>query len=139
MIDPDLTQNKRGDEHLVYENLKRGQSRNDADVQGIEKHLRSHCHSLIGLRMEANPLKGAYAYFSSAERLKYQYMVVHFYDQKIDQCGGRFKFYEVERAKNLYDDDTGRIEDEETDPEGSGYEAKWYFCRVLVRKSNFFP
>ena len=138
MIDPGLTKNRKEDKHLVYEHLKRGLSRNDGDVQGVEKHLRSHCHGLIGLLMEATPLEGAYAYFSAAERLKYQYMVVHFYDQKIYQCGGRFKFYEVERAKNLYNSNTGRIEDDETDPEGSGYEAKWYFCRALVRKSKFF-
>ena len=135
MIDPDLNSNTP--ENLVFKRLRRG-GRTDEKQHAIS-HLENNCHALIGLHNVAQPVDGkhlgSYAYFSAAMRMGYQYMVVQHYDRTLQRCGNNVKFYEVENAKSLYNQHTGRI----NDAEGSGYEAKWYFCRELVRVRNFFP
>lgn len=136
MIDPDLNANTQ--QNLVFKRLRRG-GRTDEKQQAIS-HLESNCHGgLIGLHNAAQPLNGkhhgAFAYLSAAKRMGYQYMVVQHYDTTLQRCGNNVKFYKIEDAQSLYDEHTGRINDDE----GSGYEAKWYFCRELVRVKNFFP
>ena len=138
MIDPELSGNSQDSENLVYENINRGLERNDEMAQA-EEYLRSNCNSLMGLLMIANPLSGAFGYFNAAKRRNYHLMVVQFYDSGLEKCGRKFKFYEVKRAENLYNENTGRIEDDEGDPVGSGYEAKWYFCKLSGSNSKEIP
>ena len=138
MIDPDLSDNSQNFENLVYENLDRGLERND-EIEQAEEYLRSNCVNLIGLWMKASPMSGAFAYFSAAKRSHYHHMVVQFYDNGLDKCGRKFKYYTVKHAKSLYDENTGQIEDDEGDPVGSGFQAKWYFCKLSGSSSKQLP
>ena len=159
LIDPNINKNIQGNRAVkeifrrnIEETFSLESRTDDKMVRDVANHLRDHCSHLVGLEMKAKPLKGAYAYFSAAKRMGYQYMVVQFYDHARKRrsnpnsetpCGQKFKYYEVEVAQGLFDPNTGNIEDpiEDIDPEGStsgsGDRAKWYFCRQLIRIKNF--
>ena len=126
LIDPDINQNT--DENTVYRKIDKRLERND-EVREMEEHLRTSCSNLMGLEMTVTPFKGAYAYFSAAMRMKYQYMAVQPYDAELGHCGQKFKYYQVDQAQQHFDENTGRIEDGKGDTEGTGRKAQWYFCK----------
>ena len=126
MIDPQIY--SIDNENEAIENVENSEGE---QANFIAHHLRNRCSHLIGLVMVADPLTGAYAYFSGAIRLKYEYMVVHLYDRKRRECTHQFLSFNVKTAQTLYKEDTGKI----GDIDGSGYEAKWYFCKYMYRGS----
>ena len=126
MIDkeiPQITDKNKAFSKMYEEN------RGNDEIRATEGHLRTFCMNLVGLEMEAQPYTGAYAYFSAAIRLKYHFMAVQPFSKSLDKCEPRFKYYQVERARNYYDEKSGRIEDGKGDTKGSGYQARWYFCK----------
>ena len=128
MIDPDLNANRHG--NLVFQWLRRG-GQSDEKQQALE-HLQSRCHGgVIGARNVAMSAQGRLQvgmYFSAAMEMGYQYMVVQIYNKDINQCGPNVLFYNVKVAKQIFNANTGNI----GDVEGSGYDARWYFCREHV-------
>jgi hypothetical protein len=151
LIDPDINENLWGNKAIQKIGIFDSQS---DEVRDVIAHLKSRCALLVGLKMVASPLTGAYAYLSAAKRMGYQYMVVQFYDharrrmgnsrKKETSCSQKFKYYEIETAQSLFDPESGNIEDpfEEFDPKGStsgsGDEAKWYLCRELTLTTKIF-
>ena len=96
------------------------------EVQRVMKYIQDNCMTLIGLEMKADPLAGAFAYFSAAIQLKYTKIIIQLYDSKLKCCGKSFRTYDVHTAKLKYCSYTGKIDD----IDGSGYKAKWYFCQL---------
>ena len=136
MIDPTLTQNT--DENQIYRDFRitaLGGTESDQSRQAQET-MRSRClGGLIGLAMTSDSFDGGFTYLSAAQKMTYTYMIVEFYfEQNMDDpnspCGEKFKNFEVHHAKQIYDENTGRIGDEE----GSGYRARWYFCKERGRR-----
>ena len=93
-----------------------------------EAKFLKQCVGLMGLEMVAKPFTGGFAYLSAAHLTGFQYLVVQRYDKGKDKCIDDFLNYEVAniRAKKLYDGETDLIEN----IEGSGYKAKWHFCKL---------
>ena len=139
MIDPELSVNN--EKNKVFEELGMRSWNAGFSDEAIDarKHLKGHCTNLVGLQMTADPADGAFAYLSAATRMKYHYMVVEHASSGIakkgkrrrgnsaaqEQCSPTIEFYEVADAHRLYDGKTKRI----GNSEGSGYQAKWYFCK----------
>ena len=98
----------------------------NSHVERILKYIHNNCTALIGLEMKADPLAGALAYFSAAMNLRYTKMIIQLYDSKLKRCGKLFRTYDVFYAKANFCTHTGRIDD----IDGSGYRAKWYFCKL---------
>ena len=93
---------------------------------------------MVGLENEAES-SGGFTYLSAAKRMSYQYMVVQYHNEKIEnhdhssgQCVQKFRVYKVTNALKLFDGSTGRIEDGFGDTAGSGEKAMWYFCRTIA-------
>ena len=127
MIDPILTQNT--DENKIYRDFETTAVASQA--RQIQEIMRSQClGGLIGLAMMPDSLDGGFTYLSAANKMGYRYMIVEFYiEQNMDDpdspCAEKFKNFEVNHAKKIYDENTGLIGNEE----GSGYNAIWYFCK----------
>ena len=127
MIDPILTQNT--DENKIYRDFKTmAQTQQSRQIQEI---MRSQClGGLIGLAMMPDSLDGGFTYLSAANKMAYRFMIVEFYvEQNMEEpdspCAEKFKVFGVHHAKQIYDENTGLIGEEE----GSGYNAIWYFCK----------
>ena len=121
------------DENQIYRDFRitaLGGTESDQSRQAQET-IRSRClGGLIGLAMTSDPLDGGFTYLSAANKMGYRYMIVEFYiEQNMDDpdspCAEKFKNFEVNHAKKIYDENTGLIGNEE----GSGYNAIWYFCK----------
>ena len=93
-----------------------------------EAKFLKQCVGLMGLEMVAKPFTGGFAYLSAAHLTGFKYLVVQRYDKGKDLCIDDFLKYEVAniRSDKLYDGDTGLIEK----IDGSGYKAKWHFCKL---------
>ena len=98
----------------------------NSDVERILRYIQDNCTALIGLEMKADPLAGAFAYFSAAMKSRYTKMITQLYDSKLKRCGKLFLTYDVHYAKARFCIKTGKIDG----IDGSGYRAKWYFCKV---------
>ena len=137
MIDPIMNQNTN-DNHIYKFLSKIGTD----EAQGVRELLISQCsQGLIGLTQASQSHFGGFAYLSAAKRMQYQYMVVQFFNTKAEkhthssgQCSQKFKTYKVEHALKIYNGHTGNIEQGDGESEGSGYKARWYFCRMVKNK-----
>ena len=134
MVDPNIYRNTEKNHVLKFLS---GIS-TDLAIQ-IRELLSSRCiNGLVGLENEAES-SGGFTYLSAAQRMSYQYMVVQFHNDKIEnhdhssgQCVQKFRVYKVTVALKLFDGATGRIEDGFGDNAGSGEKAMWYFCRTIA-------
>ena len=134
MVDPNIYRNTEKNHVLKFLS---GIS-TDVAIQ-IRELLSSRCiNGLVGLDNEAES-SGGFTYLSAARRMSYQYMVVQFHNDKIEnhdhssgQCVQKFRVYKVTDALKLFDGATGRIEDGFGDTAGSGENARWYFCRTIA-------
>ena len=134
MVDPNIYRNTEKNHVLKFLS---GIS-TDLAIQ-IRELLSSRCiNGLVGLENEAES-SGGFTYLSAAQRMSYQYMVVQFHNDKIEnhdhssgQCVQKFRVFKVTDALKLFDGATGRIEDEFGDNAGSGEKAMWYFCRTIA-------
>ena len=134
MVDPNIYRNTEKNHVLKFLS---GIS-TDLAIQ-IRELLSSRCiNGLVGLENEAES-SGGFTYLSAAQRMSYQYMVVKFHYDKIEnhdhssgQCVQKFRVYKVTNALKLFDGSTGRIEDGFGDTAGSGEKAMWYFCRTIA-------
>ena len=94
------------------------------ELQDVEEN----CKNLIALTMTANPLTGAYGYFSAAKRTGYRQFLVE------SEAETHLHRYWTEDAETRYDSATGNIRLDEH-CEGCagntcrGYGQKWYFCK----------
>ena len=98
------------------------------EIKMLVGEILKNYSAFVGLEMKADPLDGAHAYFSAAIRTSYTNMIVQLYDEKLKRCGKSFRQYDIETARTKYSSRTGRIEN----IAGSGYKAKWYFCKLKV-------
>ena len=134
MVDPNIYRNTEKNHVLKFLS---GIS-TDVAIQ-IRELLSSRCiNGLVGVDNEAES-SGGFTYLSAARRMSYQYMVVQFHNDKIEnhdhssgQCVQKFRVYKVTDALKLFDGATGRIEDGFGDTAGSGENARWYFCRTIA-------
>ena len=134
MVDPNIYRNTEKNHVLKFLS---GIS-TDLAIQ-IRELLSSRCiNGLVGLENEAES-SGGFTYLSAAKRMSYQYMVVQYHNDKIEnhdhssgQCVQKFRVFKVTYALKLFDGATGRIEDEFGDNAGSGEKAMWYFCRTIA-------
>ena len=105
----------------------------DKDIAGFLKR----CISLIGLsniaenKYSDQPYAAAFAYLSAAHLTGYQYLVVQ-RSRKVRQkekCFDELLYYKVNdiRTDNLFSAKTGLIGNKD----GTGYNARWYFCRRI--------
>ena len=96
------------------------------NVDKVMKYIKENCSAMIGLEMKADPLDGAFAYFSAAMNVGYTKMIIQIYDAKLKCCSKSFLIYDTLTAKSNYCTKTGKIDN----IDGSGYRAKWYFCQL---------
>ena len=94
--------------------------------------IKDNCKHLVGLRMAATNKEGAYAYFSAAERMNYDMIVVQIKEGKETHF---HKFF-TKDAKSQYDKNTGHIDMRgefcHKSCQGTmckAYEQIWYFCK----------
>ena len=93
--------------------------------------LTNKCSHLIGMQMKAKPKSGAFTYFSAADKERYSYMIIQIYNNELNRCGNEFRIYPTFEAQHLYNAETGKLDDpDESDNEGTGYNANWYFCKL---------
>lgn len=95
----------------------------------IANSVRKGCKRFIGLTMAADPLTGAYAYFNAAldnNKIKYNKML-------FKNNLGKYKWIKTEKAKECYDEKTGKIGDTE------GKRKQWWFCEEIKGKLPKLP
>ena len=85
-------------------------------ISDIEKR----CRRFVGLVMAADPLTGAYAYFSAAMKIGYKKMLV--LDDTTTQHPQPSEWMNTEDAKKEYDSNTGKI------GEFGMRDPIWWFC-----------
>ena len=108
MIDPELS--KVTDSRLQKE---------ITNVKVVET-IKKGCSNFVGLRMRADPLTGAYAYFSAARNNGYNKFLI-----RTDSRKNKYKWMDVADAREWYDKDTGNIDNME------GYDKNWWFCTEI--------
>ena len=89
------------------------------DDPDTAKVIKEGCRKLLGLLMEADPLTGAYGYFNAALKTSYNKFLI-----KTDK--GKNLWMDTEKAKECYDDKTGKIGEGIT-----GYSRDWWFCEEI--------
>ena len=125
LLDPQL--NSVNDENQGIKEISTFEK--NEEVEKVIREILENYNAFIGLEMKAEPLDGAYAYFSAAIRMRYTKMIIQLYDAKLKRCDKGFRQYDTAVAQTKYNSRTGRIDD----VEGSGYKAKWYFCKLKNR------
>ena len=105
----------------VFDELKK--HKNHREVKFLEK-----CSKLIGMYNIA-PGGAGLSYLKAAHLTGYQYLVVHRYDEKEDDCIGEFLNYKMNHIRRndykLFNVQTGLIDDKD----GTGKMSFWYFCK----------
>ena len=95
------------------------------------KAITRGCRKFVGLQMKADPLSGAYAYFNAALDNGYNKMVI--LTDKGTFEDKRFRWYDTEKAKECYDDKTGKIGID------NSFSKNWWFCVERPGKLPKFP
>jgi hypothetical protein len=101
------------------------------DNNRISKAIKKGCSKFVGLRMQADPLTGAFAYLSAATTYGYNKMWIKKDDDKT------FILMETDKVWSCYDSKTGRIGGERG--EGiEGLDKEWWFCDEIPGKLPIF-
>ena len=92
---------------------------------GYVEKVKEECIQFVGLKMEAKPMTGAYAYFSAAIREKYQQLIIQEKSTKI------ISIYGIEVAKANYDPKTGNINPCWCNEYNTckAFDGEWFFCK----------
>ena len=114
-LDPDI---HRKPERRIY--------RSAYDI--LEEHgVETHCKKAVALSMHADPMIGAYTYFSAALRSGYNKLIVNWPFPEF----AKISVYDTADAKKSYDPNTGRIESQiccNNEKQCDAYDADWIFC-----------
>ena len=95
-----------------------------SEDQVLETTVKTACHRFIGLTMAADPMSGAFAYFSAALNTNYDKFLIRT-DCEQDN---HYTWMDTKTARNQYDVNTGKI--------GGirGYMKQWFFCDAIEGK-----
>ena len=95
----------------------------------LERTIKKACKRFVGLQMIANPLTGAFAYFTAAINSGYKKMLIR------NECGTlkHYKWINTADAKDNYDATTGMI------GKIMGREKNWWFCDEVEGQLPKFP
>ena len=113
----------------VYREGKSSDAYNVLRSNGID----TKCEQAVAMDMVAEPLSGAYAYFSAASRTGYNKLVVNWPNSDYAQIA----IYDTDHAKQAYNKETGIIEPcvicQNTDVPCEAFQAKWIFCKECAK------
>ena len=110
----------------IYRKPERRIYRSAYDI--LEEHgVETHCKKAVALSMHADPMIGAYTYFSAALRSGYNKLVVNWPSVDFD----KISVYDTHEAKKSYDPKTGIIDPLmccNNEKKCNAYKSDWVFC-----------
>ena len=118
MIDPELN---------VMDSTEINERFSEDEV--LENTIKSACKRFIGLTMSADPMSGAFAYFSAALNKNYNKFLIR------TDCAKyiRYTWMDTETAKDKFDVTTGKIGGI------TGFMRQWFFCDAIEDKFPKIP
>ena len=108
----------------IYQKRERNEAFNILEAHAVE----ANCKQAVSLAMTADPMIGAYAYFSAASRTGYNKLIVNW--PFIDE--DKISVYDTNDAKKSYDAKTGYIESQiccNNEKRCDSNKANWVFCK----------